>query len=56
MEVIILRGESTQVQNVSHLILGTKGVTHGNLTMTAVDSSILHEHAHAHGHTHPHAH
>lgn len=34
MEVVILRGESALVQSISNIILGTKGVTHGHLTMT----------------------
>lgn len=58
MEVIILRGESSAIQAVSNKIMGTKGVTHGNLTMTAVEPCAphTHDHAHGHGHAHPHTH
>jgi len=34
LEVIILRGETGQVQEIANRILGTKGVTHGKLVMT----------------------
>ena len=37
LEVIILRGESTDVHAVSDRILGTKGVKHGGLFVTAID-------------------
>lgn len=55
MEVIILRGESSLVRTISEMILGTKGVTHGNLTMTSAGHARgAHEHAHPHGHAHAH--
>ena len=57
MEVIILRGESTQIQTVSNMILGTKGVTHGNLTMTATGHGVYGNNAdaaRAYAHEHPH--
>lgn len=40
MEVIILRGESGLIQTISNIILGTKGVTHGHLTMTSTGHGI----------------
>ena len=39
MEVIILRGESGLIQTISNIILGTKGVTHGRLSMTSTGHS-----------------
>ena len=35
MEVIVLRGESGVIQTISNMILGTKGVSQGHLTMTS---------------------
>ena len=37
LEVIILRGETTDVRAVADRILGAKGVTHGGLFVTQVD-------------------
>ncbi len=34
LEVIVLRGESTLVQDIANLILGTKGVKNGKLVTT----------------------
>lgn len=38
LEVIVLRGEASLVQDVADLILGTKGVQHGKLVLTVVSS------------------
>ena len=59
MEVIILRGESALVQSISNIILGTKGVTHGHLTMTTTGHGPYHDGAEgdmarAWAHDHPH--
>ena len=35
LEVIILRGESGQIQDISNIILGTKGVYNGRLVLTS---------------------
>lgn len=66
MEVIILRGESGLIQTISNIILGTKGVTHGHLTMTSTGHGIYDNQptpgtdavnaARAYAHDHPHAH
>lgn len=40
LEVIILRGESELVQEISNLIIGTKGVKTGRLVLTSVDEVI----------------
>ncbi len=37
LEVIILRDETTLVQHIADLILGTKGVKNGRLVLTAID-------------------
>lgn len=39
LEVIVMRGKSDLVRRLADLLLGTKGVTHGNLVVTTV-----HEH------------
>lgn len=59
MEVILLRGESGLVQTIANIILGTKGVTHGHLTMTSTGYSLYDSHqggsqARAYAHDHPH--
>lgn len=36
LEVVILRGEATDVRLVADLIVGTKGVKHGGLVLTTV--------------------
>ena len=41
MEVVILRGETDVIQAISNLILGTKGVLHGNLAITATGRNLL---------------
>lgn len=40
LEVIILRGETGQVQDIANMILGTKGVSHGHLTVTTTGDCI----------------
>lgn len=35
LEVIILRGESKQVQKLADMLIGTKGVQHGRLVMSS---------------------
>lgn len=59
MEVIILRGESALVQSIANIILGTKGVTHGHLTMTTTGHGLYtnqgEKAARAWAHEHPHA-
>lgn len=59
MEVVILRGESGLIQAVSNIILGTKGVTHGHLTLTSTGYSLYDSHqggsqARAFARAHPH--
>lgn len=40
LEVIILRGETTDVHNVANKIIGTKGVKHGGLVVTTANQMI----------------
>ena len=59
MEVIILRGESSLIQTASNIILGTKGVTHGNLAINSTGYSLYDSHqggsqARAFAQAHPH--
>ena len=61
LEVIILRGETTDVRNLSDLILGTKGVKNGGLVTTTINASDVFgvnvaAHAAAHAHGIPHSH
>ena len=37
LEVIVLRGETSLVQGIANLILGTKGVKHGKLVLTTAE-------------------
>ena len=37
LEVIIMRGEATLIQQIGNIILGTKGVHSGKLVLTSVD-------------------
>ena len=39
LEVIILRGETSLVQNIANLISGTKGVQNGKLVLTTIDGA-----------------
>jgi CopG family nickel-responsive transcriptional regulator len=41
LEVIVLRGEAAAVQSLANLVIGTKGVIHGNLTMTVTGHNSL---------------
>ena len=70
LEVIVMRGETGLIQMIANLILGTKGVTHGHLTMTSTGHGIYDNqptpgtdavnaaraYAHDHPHTHGHSH
>ncbi len=38
LEVVILRGETIDVQDIAHRILGTKGVKNGGLVLTTADA------------------
>lgn len=60
LEVIVLRGETTDVHDLSDMILGTKGVKNGGLVTTTVNTDeplnpLAHAHSHKGGHTHSHS-
>ena len=40
LEVVILRGESRQVQRLADMLIGTKGVQHGRLVMSSPKSAL----------------
>ncbi|MCX6624139.1 MAG: nickel-responsive transcriptional regulator NikR [Acidobacteria bacterium] len=40
LEVLILRGKASTIQHVADLLIATKGVKHGRLTMTAPGSEL----------------
>lgn len=66
LEVTILRGKSWVVRTIANTLLGTKGVLHGQLVVTAVnapaehgghdDGHEVHDHAHPHTHVDAHGH
>lgn len=68
LEVIILRGETTDVRDFADLVFGTKGVKNGGLVTTTIDGGEaeyeqslgathkLQGHSHTHTHTHDHTH
>ena len=40
LEVVILKGESRQVQKLADMLIGTKGVQHGRLVMSSPKSAL----------------
>ena len=58
LEVIVLRGQSDELQVVAERLLATRGVTHGGIEIVTELSGgpERHEHAHPHGHAHDHGH
>ena len=57
LEVMILKGEASDVQDFANLVFGVKGVKNGGLVTTAIEHSDHEdgiEHGHAHGHVHDH--
>ena len=65
LEVMILKGEASDVQDFANLVFGVKGVKNGGLVTTAIEHSdhedgIEHGHVHDHGdapaHSHDNAH
>ena len=51
LEVLVVRGKSNDVQQLADLLIATKGVKHGQLTVTTphVQGGKGHEHEHSHG-------
>jgi CopG family transcriptional regulator, nickel-responsive regulator len=59
LEVIVLRGQSDELQTVAEKMLATRGVTHGGFEIVTDEKGGAkrpHGHAHAHDHSHAHAH
>ena len=57
LEVMILKGEASDVQDFANLVFGVKGVKNGGLGTTAIEHSDHEdgiEHGHAHGCVHDH--
>jgi CopG family nickel-responsive transcriptional regulator len=46
LEVIIIRGKSKEVRAMADALLGTKGVSHGELVITTAGASDTHAHSH----------
>jgi len=51
LEIVVLRGESRDVQKLADRLISTKGVRHGRLVMSSPDVASRHEHPH-HNHKH----
>jgi len=56
LEVIVLRGQSDELQTVSERMLATRGVTHGGFEIVTDMPAAPHDHAHPHAHPHTHPH
>lgn len=46
LEVVVLRGESRDVQKLADRLISTKGVRHGRLVMSSPDTVSRHRHIH----------
>ena len=54
LEVLIVHGKSSKVEQFADLLIGLKGVQHGRLVMTVPAHAIEHTHVHGHKHSHKH--
>ena len=55
LEVIVLHGQSDQLQSFAERVLATRGVTHGGLEIVTDESATaLHDHPHGPDHVHEH--
>ncbi|MDO5044617.1 MAG: nickel-responsive transcriptional regulator NikR, partial [Coriobacteriia bacterium] len=59
LEVVLMKGKSSEIRKIADALLGTKGVFNGQLVTTLVgrpekESSLLHKHEDGHSHTHEH--
>jgi CopG family transcriptional regulator, nickel-responsive regulator len=52
LEVLIVHGKATHVQQFADLLIGLKGVQHGRLVMTVPAHALESNHKHAHPHKH----
>ncbi|HEY4106038.1 MAG TPA: nickel-responsive transcriptional regulator NikR [Polyangiaceae bacterium] len=64
LEVIVMRGRSDELREVTSRMIGTRGVIHGGAEYVAENALSLsnsgrrahvHEHEHGHSHAHPHS-
>jgi CopG family transcriptional regulator, nickel-responsive regulator len=46
LEVVVLRGKSSDVQKLADRLISTKGVQHGRLVMSSPDTVSAHSHSH----------
>jgi len=46
LEIVVLRGESRDVQKLADRLISTKGVRHGRLVISSPDVAARHEHRH----------
>jgi CopG family nickel-responsive transcriptional regulator len=60
LEVLIVHGRSTEVEQFADRLIGLKGIQHGRLVMTVAANSLercpKHDQEHEHGHVHEHEH
>lgn len=56
LEIAILQGGVTEVQEFADSIQAVRGVRHGNLHMIAIDEETTTHHDHKHGHERSHTH
>jgi len=56
LEVIVLKGRSDELEKVGARLLGTRGVTHGNLQIVTEDAASRAKHGGAHAPAHSHSH
>jgi len=52
LEVIVLRGKSSEVQKLADLLISTKGVSHGRLVMSSPEVATQSKRRHHRGHSH----
>jgi CopG family nickel-responsive transcriptional regulator len=54
MEVTVLKGRGSDVQDFANSIIAERGVRHGHVVYLPADN--VHDHGHSHSHDHSHAH
>jgi CopG family nickel-responsive transcriptional regulator len=54
MEVTVLKGRGSDVQDFANSIIAERGVRHGHVVYLPADG--VHDHSHGHSHTHSHTH
>jgi CopG family transcriptional regulator, nickel-responsive regulator len=54
MEVTVLKGRGSDVQNFANRVIAERGVRHGHVVYLPADG--MHDHSHGHAHSHSHAH